>query len=262
MSEKNIAQRIIDVMRKVDYVQKEKTVPAGYGKSYKALSYEDLVRALQPAIVEAGIIVNTSMVECKTEIVHLAAKQPDGEVRQEMWATVKVHMEFVNADKLDELMTGEFYGVGIDSRDKAVGKACTYAVKQGLRSTFLVASGEDPEDNNEPALSRECAVTPNASSVPRTPPPKAAPALSSAVSINGTSKMAFDAMNDKEREERKEATNKELHDLCALARKRGWGMAQLMDNIHETYPQSKGCTELWQIGAGVATAALCKFHTP
>lgn len=79
--------------------------------------------------------------------------------------TVKLQVTFVDAD------TGEqysciFYGDGWDKGDKGVFKAITGALKYALMKTFLVATGDDPEQDDF-----HTEVTSRIPSIPTNSPP-------------------------------------------------------------------------------------------
>jgi len=57
MNDMNIYQRINAVMKVVEYVQKDASVSAGAGGTYKAVSHDMVIAVLRKEMVKAGIVV-------------------------------------------------------------------------------------------------------------------------------------------------------------------------------------------------------------
>src|SRR5574344_1119274 len=56
----------------------------------------------------------------------------------------------VNLDKLDEFVDIITYGDGLDTGDKAPGKAMTYADKYALMKAYKISTGDDPDKEASP----------------------------------------------------------------------------------------------------------------
>ncbi len=125
----NIYQRINSVMREVSYVQKD---PKKSGLQYSFASHDAVTAALRGPMVEHGIVYHPTNMSI---IVN-------GN-RVEMSLTLR----FVNIDAPEDFIDVPTYGFGIDSQDKGVGKAFSYAVKYGLLKTFGLETGDDPEND-------------------------------------------------------------------------------------------------------------------
>lgn len=59
---------------------------------------------------------------------------------------------FVNVDKPEEYIDMVSYGDGVDSQDKAPGKAMTYADKYALLKAYKIQTGDDPDANGSGEL--------------------------------------------------------------------------------------------------------------
>jgi hypothetical protein len=129
---KNIYQRIIEVMKRVDYIQK--VDKAAKGLPYKYVSHDQVTGALHMPMAEAGIVAITDIVEMTQEGNR---------------TTVKISLSLVNADDPKDFITVSSYGYGIDQQDKGPGKAISYASKMALLKIFMLETGEDPEKDNE-----------------------------------------------------------------------------------------------------------------
>lgn len=118
-------------MRKVGYVQKD-------GKNefhgYKYASEANLIAALRPALIDAGLVLIPSVTN----------------VTQDEYGNTHVMMNFTLMD--DEGYTFTFSGAGSGNDrnkngvgDKGIYKAITGATKYALMKTFLLETGDDPE---------------------------------------------------------------------------------------------------------------------
>ncbi|MDQ9734072.1 ERF family protein, partial [Acinetobacter baumannii] len=58
--------------------------------------------------------------------------------------------KFVNVENPEESIEIISYGDGIDTQDKAVGKAMTYADKYALMKAYKIISGDDPDQDKSP----------------------------------------------------------------------------------------------------------------
>lgn len=121
-------QKMLAVYRAVDYLQKDDHV-SYKNTNYKAISEEKVTSAVRKALVENNLIVFPIEQEHKK----------DGNL-----TTVNVKYKIVDCE------TGEYEilvssGTGVDTQDKGVGKAMTYAFKYLFLRTFAIPTGEDPD---------------------------------------------------------------------------------------------------------------------
>ena len=58
---------------------------------------------------------------------------------------IEVEYRFVNVDNPSEFIDITTYGDGVDSQDKAPGKAMTYADKYALLKAYKIETGDDPD---------------------------------------------------------------------------------------------------------------------
>lgn len=135
-----IAMALHQVMSKVSYVQK-----GGTNKfhGYKYAGEADLLAVLRPAMIEAGLILLPSVVECRpvdehgntTVIMEYTLAHKDGEV----WPH-PIRMAGTGHDKTKS-------GV----QDKGTYKAITGCNKYLLFKLFQIETGDDPEHDERPA---------------------------------------------------------------------------------------------------------------
>lgn len=134
----NIYQKINEVMKNIEYLTKDDQVAFGTTK-YKAISEEKVTTAVREQLVKQGIVIVT--VEQQSENKELI--RTDKTVN--MLTSVHVKYRIQNIDDVKDYIEVESNGTGVDTQDKGVGKAMTYAYKYMLLRTFAIPTGEDPD---------------------------------------------------------------------------------------------------------------------
>jgi len=138
MGELNLAQRMLAVASEITSIQKDVTVKH-FGANYEGLSHDGVVTAVRKSMITHGVLAVPSVIDQR----HSEAITQKGNVQQMIDVTVET--TFINADKMDERISVITVGTGIDSQDKAPGKAMSYAKKYGLLYAFLLVTGENDE---------------------------------------------------------------------------------------------------------------------
>lgn len=150
---KAIATKMLAIMSDVQYIQK-----TGINKflNYKYAKESDISEAFSKSLIKHKVFMFSSIVDygCK------AFKTKKDEDR--FLITVKLNVKFVDAES-GESFESVFYGDGADSDDKGVYKAITGAQKYALLKTFMVSTGDDPEQDREPEPAHTSIVTSGAS---------------------------------------------------------------------------------------------------
>lgn len=142
----NIYDKMSAATEKINKVAKNLSV--GIGKSqYKAVKEGDVLAAVKPIEAELKIysypvsrqIVDASILTSTTEY--------DGKKTEKstMYMRLETVYRFVNIEKPDEFIDITTYGDGIDTQDKAPGKAMTYADKYALLKAYKIETGDDPD---------------------------------------------------------------------------------------------------------------------
>jgi hypothetical protein len=126
----NIHQRLQIVREKIDYVQKDQKKVGG---QYTSVKHDAVVAAVRPAMVEARIGTSFRVVD-------------SGQDGNRTWA--KCEIDFINIDEPADFFTCSAFGYGIDSQDKGPGKAMSYSKKYLLLNTFLLETGDDPDNES------------------------------------------------------------------------------------------------------------------
>ena len=132
----NIYQKINEIMKNIEYLTKDDQVAFGTTK-YKAISEEKVTTAVREQLVKQGIIIIP--VEQQSENKELI--RTDKSVN--MLTSVHVKYRIQNIDDVNDYIEVESNGTGVDTQDKGVGKAMTYAYKYMLLRTFAIPTGED-----------------------------------------------------------------------------------------------------------------------
>lgn len=121
---------IIAVMNEVGYVQKTGDVSFGNTK-YKYAGETDLLKALRPVMLKHGLRMHCYdivPVNCQGKVL----------------CKYRFQMVHESGDSIEIAALGE----GADSGDKAAYKAATGALKYALRQTFLIETGDDPDNTS------------------------------------------------------------------------------------------------------------------
>lgn len=139
----NLWQRIHAVSAEVGRVSMSLEVDTGKGRSYKAVSINDVVDSLIPYLEKYRLVVIPSDKEI-IEQMQITQKSQYGDKNQ-FYIRLKATFKIVNIDKPDEFIEVSAYGDGIDSGDKCTGKADTYARKTALIDAFNLSRGDDPD---------------------------------------------------------------------------------------------------------------------
>lgn len=141
----NVYQRISKVMQEVQYLGKDDMVVtnAYSGAGYKAISEEKVTTEIRKSLIKNGlVIVPIEMEHTRDDEV---LKDKTGNEKVSRLATVNVKYRIQNIDDKDDFIIATSSGTGVDTQDKAVGKAMTYAYKYLLLRTFAIPTGEDTD---------------------------------------------------------------------------------------------------------------------
>jgi hypothetical protein len=150
----NIFQRMASATFALQRVAKNLNVSTG-GSTYKAVAEGDVLNAVKAVEAEYGIYsypVNRDIVDQDV----LIGKKKDGSESRSQYLRLRITYRFVNIDQPSEFVETISYGDGIDSGDKAPGKAMTYADKYALMKAYKIETGDDPDkDASEEYESRQ-----------------------------------------------------------------------------------------------------------
>ena len=141
----NIYEKMAEITAEINTVAKNLNVETGKGKSYRAVSEADVLAAVKPIEKKHGVY----SYPYDREIVdsgELVNQTQYGE-RKSLFLRVRTVYRFVNTEKPEEYLDIVTYGDGVDSQDKAPGKAMTYGDKYALLKAYKIQTGDDPDQN-------------------------------------------------------------------------------------------------------------------
>jgi hypothetical protein len=132
----NLKQKLAEVRRRISYVQKR-----GHNErfNYSYVTAADIAGAVGDALAELEVVVIPRLESISHENISPNQGYPDRLTRVVMTYTF---MDVNSAEELTVKMPGE----GRDLGDKGPYKAMTGALKYALLQSFLIATGDDPED--------------------------------------------------------------------------------------------------------------------
>lgn len=134
----NIYQKINEVMKNIEYLTKDDQVAFGTTK-YKAISEEKVTTAVREQLVKQGIVIIPVQQDSENKELTRTEKSVN------MLTSVHTRYRIQNIDDVNDFIEVESNGTGVDTQDKGVGKAMTYAYKYMLLRTFAIPTGEDPD---------------------------------------------------------------------------------------------------------------------
>lgn len=139
----NIYEKMSAITNELGVVAKNLNVDIGKGKSYKAVQEKDVLDAVKP--IEAKYRIYSYPVEREIIDNGILEKETQYGITRNLYLRIKTKYAFVNLDNTNEVITMISYADGIDSGDKATGKAMTYSDKYSLLKAYKIATGDDPD---------------------------------------------------------------------------------------------------------------------
>lgn len=139
----NLYEKIAAVMSDVAYLAKDDNVATGGGKSYKAISEEKVTSTVRASLLKNKLVILPIAQEHKREDERITDSY--GKEKINRITTVNVTYRIVNTEKPEEYIDVPSSGTGVDTQDKGVGKAMTYAYKYMLLRTFAIPTGDDAD---------------------------------------------------------------------------------------------------------------------
>jgi len=131
----NLRQKLAEVRRRIGYVQKR-----GHNErfNYSYVTAADIAGSVGDILAELGVVVIPTL-----EDISYESAVGRGEATR--MARVVMAYTFADVDSGEEIVA-KVAGQGLDPGDKAPYKAMTGALKYALLQSFLLATGDDPED--------------------------------------------------------------------------------------------------------------------
>ena len=143
----NIYQRLNEVRKSVDYLEKDKLV----GGKYWAVTHDSVTSAVRNSLISQGIIIVPALLSSQTVNTLMTTGKGIPYIRYE----AKYSIAFVNMDEPTERVEVIVESHAMDEGDKAPGKAISYATKYAMLKLFSIESGDHEEDRPEPKVIKE-----------------------------------------------------------------------------------------------------------
>ena len=164
----NIYEKLLNITSEIKNVSKNLEV--GVGKNaYKAVGEADVLFAVKQLEQKYKVY----SYPCKREVIDRAIleteKEYNGNVTKgnQIFLRIETTYRFVNIEKPDEYIDITTYGDGIDTQDKAVGKAMTYADKYALLKAYKIITGDDPDQEHSPDTAKYTKQTDDRKATPK-----------------------------------------------------------------------------------------------
>ena len=140
----NLYQKMAAITKELGTVAKNLNVATGKGKSYKAVSERDIIDAVKPLEAKYGVY----SYPCDREIIEsqILETETDYGKKTTFFERVRTTYLFINVDNPDECLQMVTFAEGLDSGDKASGKAMTYGDKYALMKAYKISTGDDPDE--------------------------------------------------------------------------------------------------------------------
>ncbi len=142
MASSNLLKKLMAVRAEVAYMQKDGRNSA---QGYNFLSERQITESFKELFDKHRIMFHYSS--------KITSVQPNASGKQ-ILTGVQVDYEFVDPDT-GETVGGTAAGQGTDANDKGVYKAITGAIKYVFMKTFMIPTGDDPEDDSKDPEARK-----------------------------------------------------------------------------------------------------------
>ena len=144
----SLKQKLAEVRLRIGQIEKRGVNEQG---NYKYERAADLAGAVGDVLAELGVILLPRLESISTEPL-------GNRTGAEHLTRVVISYTFIDANSSEEL-TVKMAGEGLDAGDKGVCKAQTSALKYTLLQSFLIATGDDPEEDSLRRPDREQRIT-------------------------------------------------------------------------------------------------------
>jgi len=136
-------------MKSVDSVHKGSTVEMGNGRSYTAVTHDDVTALLHGPLTAAGIVAMPDMADFSLEAIE-SKSEYQGKITTKIsyLAKIQASVTFINIDDPAERITTKCFSYAMDSSDKAMGKAYSMALKYCYLKTFMLESLDEEESRD------------------------------------------------------------------------------------------------------------------
>ena len=143
----------------IGIIEKNLNVSISKTNSYKAVSERDVLDNVKPIEKKYRVfsypvkreIIDKDVLVKETEFTNGNTGDTTITKTNTLFMRIETIYRFVNIDNPDEYVETIVYGDGLDTGDKAPGKAMTYADKYALMKAYKLSTGDDPDKDPSPA---------------------------------------------------------------------------------------------------------------
>ena len=148
----NIFEKLSLITDEIGVIEKNLNVQVNKTASYKAVSERDVLDNVKPIERKYRVYsypINREIIESETLVKE---SEYNGNITRTntLFMRLITTYRFVNIDKPEEFIETIVYGDGVDTGDKAPGKAMTYADKYALMKAYKLSTGDDPDKEASP----------------------------------------------------------------------------------------------------------------
>lgn len=151
ISKMNLYEKIINITNELCTVKKNLNVGVGRS-SYRAVGEADVLAAVKPLEYKYRVCsfpVSRRVIDSEVLTIKTNYKGTENEKNQTFMRVETVY-RFLNVDNPEQYIDITSYGDGIDTGDKAPGKALTYSDKYALLKMYKITTGDDPDQYASP----------------------------------------------------------------------------------------------------------------
>ena len=144
----NIFEKMSLITDEMAVVEKGLKVEVSKNRSYNAVSERDILDNVKP--LEKKYRVYSYPADRKVIDSSILSKKTEYGESTSLYMRLEITYRFVNIDNPSEYIDVKTYGDGIDTGDKATGKAMTYGDKYALMKAYKISTGDDPDKDASP----------------------------------------------------------------------------------------------------------------
>lgn len=148
----NIYEKMSLITEEIGVIEKGLTVSISKTNSYKAVSERDVLDGVKPIEKKYRIYSYPVKREVIDRDTLIKETEYNGSITKTntLFMRIETTYRFVNIDNPNEFIETIVYGDGLDTGDKAPGKAMTYADKYALMKAYKLSTGDDPDKEASP----------------------------------------------------------------------------------------------------------------
>lgn len=148
----NIFEKLSKITDEIGVIEKNLDVKINKTSSYKAVGERQVLDGIKPLEIKYRVFSYPFKREIVDNSILTKESEYNGQINKtnSLYMRIKTIYRFVNIDNIDEYIDIDTYGDGIDTGDKAPGKAMTYADKYALMKAYKLSTGDDPDKEASP----------------------------------------------------------------------------------------------------------------